>query len=237
MLVAPVSAMAESLSGMGALKIGKFSKLSLQRRRQRRRKLSLRFGGGLWVGIFKPKEFAATTEPNLIILFSHPSCQKSQSSQPLLIFPPGPAGLARVAVVTGTSCLSLQLELLCPARTPWPYVHQKPPTFHLFLTEAWRIRILFSVSRWSEGREPVLVPAVLLEVGVTVVAAGVAAVASERFVRAAVIYVYCLVVAAARWSRAALLLEDAAASVSNGRPVAPVVPVCRRRGRWQGLRV
>ena len=47
MLVAPVSAMAESLSGMGALNIGKFSKLSPRQRRQWRRKLSLRFGVGL----------------------------------------------------------------------------------------------------------------------------------------------------------------------------------------------
>ena len=46
----------------------------------------------------------------------------------------------------------------------------------------------------------VLVPAVLLEVDVTAVVAGVAAVAAERFVRAAVISAYCLVVAAARWS-------------------------------------
>ena len=50
--------------------------------------------------------------------------------------------------------------------------------------------------------------------GAAAVAAGVAAVAAERFVRSAVIYAYCLVVAAARWSRAALLVEDAAASAS-----------------------
>ena len=125
------------------------------------------------------------------------------------MFPPGPAGLARVAVVMWSSYLSLQLELMCLARTPWPCVMQKPPTFHLFLTADSRIRILFSVSRWSEGSEPVLVPYVLLEVGVAAVVSGVAAVAAERFVRAAVIYAYCLVVAAARWSRAALLVKDA----------------------------
>ena len=55
----------------------------------------------------------------------------------------------------------------------------------------------------------------MLEVGVAAVAAGVAAVAAERFERAAVISAYCLVVAVARWSRAALLVEDAAASASN----------------------
>ena len=58
-------------------------------------------------------------------------------------------------------------------------------------------------------------PAVLLEVGVAAVAAGVAAVAAKRFVRAALISAYCLVGAAARWSRASLLVEDSATSASN----------------------
>ena len=75
--------------------------------------------------------------------------------------------------------------------------------------------ILFSVSRWLEGRELVLVPEVLLGVGVATVEAGVAAVAAESFVRADLIYAQCLVAAAARWFRAALLVEDAAASASN----------------------
>ena len=47
MMVVPVSAMAKSLSGMGALHIGKFSRLSPRRQCQRQRKLSLRFGGRL----------------------------------------------------------------------------------------------------------------------------------------------------------------------------------------------
>ena len=133
-------------------------------------------------------------------------------------------------MVTWPSCLFFQLELMCPAGTPWPCVEQKTPTFHLFLTLAWRIRILFSVSRWLEERELVLVPAVLLEVGVTAVATGVAAVAAERCVWAAVISAYCLVVAAARWSRAAFLVGYAAASALTGRPVVPADLVCRRRG-------
>ena len=58
-------------------------------------------------------------------------------------------------------------------------------------------------------------PAVLLEVCVAAVAAGVAAVAAETFVRAAMISAYCLVGAAVRWSRAALMVDDAAASASN----------------------
>ena len=58
-------------------------------------------------------------------------------------------------------------------------------------------------------------PSVMLEVGMAAVAAGVAAVTSERFVRAALISAYCLVVTAARWSIAAFLVEDAAVSVSN----------------------
>ena len=57
--------------------------------------------------------------------------------------------------------------------------------------------------------------AVMLEVGVAAVASGVAAVADKRFVRAALISAYCLLVVAARWSRAELLVEDAAASASN----------------------
>ena len=55
-------------------------------------------------------------------------------------------------------------------------------------------------------------PAVMLEVGAAAVAADVAAVADERFLSAVLISAYFLVVAAARWSRAALLVEDAAAS-------------------------
>ena len=59
-------------------------------------------------------------------------------------------------------------------------------------------------------------PAVRLEVGVAALAAGVAAVAAKRFVRASLISAYCLVVvAAARWSRVALLVEDAATSALN----------------------
>ena len=68
--------------------------------------------------------------------------------------------------------------------------------------------ILFLVSPWSEGREPVLVLAVMLGVGV-------AAVAAERFVSAALISAYCLVAAAERWSREALMVADATASASN----------------------
>ena len=100
---------------------------------------------------------------------------------------------------------------------------------------AWRIRILFSVSRWSEGREPVLVPAVLMGVCVAAVAAGVAAMADKRFVSAALISAYCLVVAAARWSRVPLLVEDAAAIASNWPSSSSNSPgVCLRRGHWQG---
>ena len=68
--------------------------------------------------------------------------------------------------------------------------------------------------------------AVLLEVGVVAVAAGVAAVAAERFVRAVLISSYCLVVAAARWSRAVLLVEDSAASASNWPSSSSSSPVC-----------
>ena len=49
-------------------------------------------------------------------------------------------------------------------------------------------------------------PAVLLGVGVAAVAVGVAAVAGERFVSVVLISAQCLVLAAARWSRAALLV-------------------------------
>ena len=73
---------------------------------------------------------------------------------------------------------------------------------------AWRIRILFSLSRWSEGREPVLVPEFLLGVGV-------AAVATKMLVSAVLIYAYFCVVAAEKWSSAAFLVEDAATRASN----------------------
>ena len=97
---------------MGALQLRKVTTLSPQ--------FVERFGGGMYVGIGKLEEFAATAEPNLIMLFSRPSCHMSQSSQPLLIFSPGPAGLAQVAEVTWSSFLLLQLELLCPAGMLWP---------------------------------------------------------------------------------------------------------------------
>ena len=93
-------------------------------------------------------------------------------------------------------------------RTPWPCVEQKSPTFHLFFTVALRIRILFSVSRWSEERETVLVPEFLLGVGV-------ADVAAKSLVSVVLIYAYCCVVATASWSSAAYLVEDAAAMAPN----------------------
>ena len=44
---------------------------------------------------------------------------------------------------------------------------------------------------------------------------GLAAVEAKRFVSADLISAYCWVVAAVRWSRSALLVEDAIVSVSN----------------------
>ena len=48
---------------------------------------------------------------------------------------------------------------------------------------------------------------------------GVAAVAAERLVSAALISAYCCVVVPASWSSKALLVEDVAARASNWMPV------------------